>query len=607
MKTVLYIVKNTYPTILKNFPILFLMKLIFYLVDGVTPLIQLSITTKMINSVSEVLTNKNIIKPLLTILALQVLFSLIITIISSLSNLVRTKIDNKVSFLVDSAFIEKVQKLSFSNFEDPEFFNDFERISNGAGKKAFEVIDLILLIIKNSITLTLLIFVLMKIHFILIFTLVLIFIPVLIQNLKIGKREYNLSMSLIPTERKMEYFYSILKDKPVIKEIKIFNQSRYLIDKWEKLFWVFSNQKYNLQIKTEFINLLLYGMNIVINLLILSITVFSSILGRLTIGGFVAVSQAVTSSSNQVRELATSISKISQTARYAMDYYSFLNLKEETRASDVQLNEPISCIEVKNLNFKYPNNENYTLQNICFNIYGGKKIAIVGENGAGKSTLAKCLAGLYEIPEGDINYNNISINEIDKYSLRSNITTLFQDFIKYNMTLRENLSFGNISKIDDDLFLEKTLNRLRLNKSDKQMDLHLDAMLGAYFEKGRDLSGGQWQKVALGRCLISEANLLILDEPTSAIDPIMEMEIIKDILSITDSKTAIIVTHRLACCRFVDEIIVLENGKLIEQGDHDSLLRKNGKYAEMFNSQLSMYKDNNDEEFRSLPLSVGSI
>lgn len=221
--------------------------------------------------------------------------------------------------------------------------------------------------------------------------------------------------------------------------------------------------------------------------------------------------------------------------------------------------------------------------------------------------MAKCLAGLYEIPEGDINYNNISINEIDKYSLRSNITTLFQDFIKYNMTLRENLSFGNISKIDDDLFLEKTLNRLRLNKSDKQMDLHLDAMLGAYFEKGRDLSGGQWQKVALGRCLISEANLLILDEPTSAIDPIMEMEIIKDILSITDSKTAIIVTHRLACCRFVDEIIVLENGKLIEQGDHDSLLRKNGKYAEMFNSQLSMYKDNNDEEFRSLPLSVGSI
>ncbi|MBH5318385.1 ATP-binding cassette domain-containing protein [Paenibacillus sp. GSMTC-2017] len=245
-------------------------------------------------------------------------------------------------------------------------------------------------------------------------------------------------------------------------------------------------------------------------------------------------------------------------------------------------------ILINNLSFTYATHTSPQLKGISFMIKPGEKIAIVGENGAGKSTLVKCLLGLYMPDNGSIKFDGVDIRTIDPKSLREHVSAVFQDFESYNLTVRENIAMGH-GKIDDDAYVEVAAAKAGVGELIKNLPNGLDTELGAMFHQGHELSGGQWQKIALSRAFMRDAQIVILDEPTAALDPRAEAEIYDNFAKLYEGKTTIMISHRLSSCRFADKIIVLHNGEIIEVGSHEELLHLEGSYADMFNTQAKRY------------------
>ncbi|MGW9125707.1 ABC transporter ATP-binding protein [Paenibacillus chitinolyticus] len=306
---------------------------------------------------------------------------------------------------------------------------------------------------------------------------------------------------------------------------------------------------------------------------------------------FVALTQALVTTTGIVGVIATNISNIYESSITVSYFFQFLELPDEYKPRRPKLfPSPLKkSIEIKQLSFKYPSHNDYVLENVSFKINIGEKIAIVGDNGAGKSTLAKCLVGLYEVENGKIIFDDIELREMDLAEYRNHVAVLFQDFVHYYLKIRENIAVGNISKLQDDNELKLAAEMANLTNLVNKCEDGLDTELGNLFEEGTELSGGQWQKVALSRVFLRNAEIIVLDEPTASLDPMTEAEIFKQFINAAKNKTAIFITHRLGSCRFADRILVLKNGRIVEQGSHNELIYSKGEYARMFHTQAHNY------------------
>ncbi|MBV9786549.1 MAG: ATP-binding cassette domain-containing protein, partial [Chloroflexi bacterium] len=247
-------------------------------------------------------------------------------------------------------------------------------------------------------------------------------------------------------------------------------------------------------------------------------------------------------------------------------------------------------IEFRNVSFRYPNRPQYALRNVNLFIGAGEKLALVGNNGAGKTTLVKLMTRLYDPTEGEILLDGVDIREYDVNELRKRIGVIFQDFVRYHATVRENIGFGQIDAIDDDRRIREAAQRGGGDEVVNRLPEGYNTMLGAWFEKGQELSGGQWQKIALSRAFMRDGEVLVLDEPTAALDAEREFEIFQRFRELTDGKIALLISHRFSTVRMADRIVVLENGHLTELGTHQELLVQNGTYAKLFNMQAAGYR-----------------
>lgn len=245
-------------------------------------------------------------------------------------------------------------------------------------------------------------------------------------------------------------------------------------------------------------------------------------------------------------------------------------------------------IVLKDVNFMYPNTNNLILENINLEICKGEKIAIVGDNG---STLIKCILGLYSISKGDILVDNKNINSINLDSYWKKISVVFQDYMKFHFSFKENIGFGELNSLGDIKKIKLAAQNSGMSTFIEQLPEKYDTTLGQYLKEGIDLSGGQWQRLAISRAIIKNSDILIFDEPTAALDPLNELDIMNKLSEMLNGKTGIIISHRLATTRFVDKIIVLKNGKIIEEGKHQDLIEKKGVYYQMYKSQSKWYKD----------------
>ncbi len=240
-------------------------------------------------------------------------------------------------------------------------------------------------------------------------------------------------------------------------------------------------------------------------------------------------------------------------------------------------------ITLENVSFKYPNSDKYALSFINLAVRKGEKIAILGENGSGKTTLSKVLLGLYPAEQGQILYDGKAITDFTKESFYAGISAIAQDFVSYNLTVRENVAISDIARIDDDPAIQATLSDAGM------VENNLDAMMGREFG-GKELSGGQWQKLAIARGLFKESEIILLDEPTSALDPLIETEILTKFIKAAEGKTALIISHRIGLCKLVDRIVVMKDGRVAETGTHSELIASSGKYAKLYKSQAKRYE-----------------
>lgn len=305
-----------------------------------------------------------------------------------------------------------------------------------------------------------------------------------------------------------------------------------------------------------------------------------------------AYMQAVSSMQANLNVISFRMSQFYTESLYIEEFYKFMDMENEADDWTGHLRFPERLseeIRVESLVFRYPESTRNALDHVSFTIKPGEKVAIVGDNGAGKSTLVKCLIGLYADTSGTILYDNRDIKEYDMTDFRKHVSVIFQDYVRYFLSVSENIGISDTDNIRDFDRVRSAVMTAGADEFIEKLPERYDTIVGGGYYGGAELSIGQWQRIALSRALFRDSQLIILDEPTSSMDPIAESQLLEKFLDITEGKTAIFVTHRLGSCRHVDKILVLKEGKLVEQGNHEELMRMNGEYAKMYKEQSKWY------------------
>ncbi|MCY9666362.1 ABC transporter ATP-binding protein/permease [Paenibacillus alginolyticus] len=584
-----YIIRSV-SVILSISPFLALFLVMSTLTSSLIPIVQVYLTKEIINLITSVLSGVDKGSELYFLLVFQGIVVITLALLNASERLCDVKLQNNLTFHFDEQTIKKTLSVPYDYFEMPEFYNKLQRAANGSGMRIGSLFNNILSLVKTVFVSVGYVIILIHYNWMLSFAIFLPMIIVFVVNTKLADIRTNKLYAQTETNRKSSYLGNLFRMKGSAKEFRIFNHSEYIMEKRRDLYWkstmeVFVLEKYLLVISV--VPIFLSSLTSVLA----SVVLIKMGIGRgYTIGEYSALTQLLLSSQNNGNSLSSTLSAIYEDSLFVKQVLEFAdlpdNIKEENQVFPVQLKEGIV---VKNLTYRYPQNSNTTINNVSFHINPGEKVVIVGDNGAGKSTLSKCLIGLLQPTNGSVLVDGIEVNKINRKNFIQNVTILFQDFTKYNMSVKENIAFGDMDKLNDVAAINKVLKQTEVYNDIGKFPKKLDTELGSEFSESYDLSGGQWQKIALARAFLKKPQIVILDEPTASLDPISEQEIFNRFMELSHGKTAIFISHRLSTCVDADKILVMKHGELIEQGSHKELLKLNGEYATMFNTQAKSY------------------
>ncbi|WP_240315616.1 ABC transporter ATP-binding protein [Sporosarcina sp. PTS2304] len=449
-------------------------------------------------------------------------------------------------------------------------------------------------ILKNLISLVGILGILLSIHWTVPIALFVSTLPGIVLIFIAKSRSYKMNVTTSPLQRELGFTDGLFINKSSIKEIKINNLGDYLIKRWSHLYK--NIQKRNLglagwEAKTKsFAALFLQIASLCVSLILIN----QISKGVLSIGDYVALLGAVTTVQTLFSSIGGNLGSIFETAIFNNALMSILEYEVKNGGDKKEdYVESIESISLDNVTFFYPRSDVKALANISLTIKKGENVSIVGYNGSGKTTLVKCLIGLYEVNQGSCYINGRNIKEINRESYYHKISAIFQDFFKYKYSVRENVAFGDLDKLKNDEELYQLLESVGLSNKVKNYKNKLETYLTREIPDGSDLSGGEWQRIAIARGFLKDSDVIVLDEPTAAVDPITELEIFELFNSLSKDKTTITISHRLGPTKYSDRIIVLDKGKIVEEGSFQTLIKKRGLFYEMYQSQSNWYKDEN--------------
>lgn len=496
------------------------------------------------------------------------------------------KITDRLNNYIYKMVNRKIFKISLENFDDPETLDLINRVINRIEMISLGSIGGFLQTIVCFIQLLSYLVVLFFVFWYFPIVILISLIPYVVLILNRGKKKYNLEVDLSLDNRKEEYLNFIATDRSMSKDIRVFNLIPYLIEKSKKIrISIYEKNKKIItkNIKEDLFSLFFKNLTLLICLIIICL---SYINGENTkIGDIVFIITAIPNITSGLEGIISGIESFQDSFYTFVDWDKFMCLPEEdVNFSKFQLDD--FEIQVKNLSYRYPLQENFAVKSINITIRENEKVAVVGANGSGKSTLINLLLGLYTPTSGEIFVGGNQMGDIiDEY--RSKTVCIFQDYIKYQFSVIDNLKAGNMGENNFNLSYEYLdLASLVESLSDKQ-----DTPLGQIYDGATELSGGQWQKIAIARALYrKDAKILIMDEPTASIDPCIENEIYENFAQMCNNKTVILISHRLSAAKLCDRIIVMDKGKIVEQGSHDELILRNGIYNKMFKAQSHLYQ-----------------
>ncbi|MCW5923344.1 MAG: ABC transporter ATP-binding protein [Saprospiraceae bacterium] len=481
--------------------------------------------------------------------------------------------------------------LDLFQFENAEFYDKLERARTQTTGRTM-LMSLVMSQLQDFITMLFLVGGLAAFNPWLIVILVVAVIPSFLGETHFNRRSYSLTNSWTPERRELDYLRYIGASNETAKEIKIFGLEHFLTDRFKTISDKYYEANKNLTLKRAAWGSLFsivgtasyYGAYVFI--------VLQTVKGVITVGMLTFLAGSFQRMQGLLSGVMSRFSRLSETALYLQDFFDFLEMKPLSDNHQGKLRVPRPIREgfvFENVSFKYPGSDQWALRHLSFHLRAGEKLALVGENGAGKTTIVKLLAHLYEPDEGRILLDGIDLCDYDPEDLRSQIGIIFQDFFRYAFTAAENIAVGNIAERTARPLIEESARKSLADEVVKNLPKKYDQMLGKRFSGGIDLSGGQWQKVALARAYMREAQLIILDEPTAALDARAEHEVFVRFSELIKGKTGVLISHRFSTVRMADRILFLEHGQLLEIGSHEELLTQNGKYAELFKLQAKGY------------------
>lgn len=574
-------------------PLLFYSNVIGRVLNAILPVIMLWLGKLVIDEVvAQIAADGKDLDRLWMLVAAEFGLAIISDLLSRGISLSDALLGDQYSIETSVKIIKKTSELNLDQLEDSEFYDKLERARQQTTGRV-GLMSNILTQGEDVIVIISLLAGVVAFEPWLIILLVVSIIPTIINEIKFSGTSYSLARSWTQERRELDYLRYAGASDVTAKEVKLFGLSNYLADRFKGL-----SDKYYLQSKKlakqragwgSFFNVIgtaaYYSAYIFI--------IFRTVAGIFSLGDLTFLSGSFNKLRAKLQGFFTRFTAITESALYLQDYFEFLDLTYAEKDDEEKFPLPDEIkkgFEFKNVGFKYPKSESWVVRNINFELRAGEKLAFVGENGAGKTTLIKLLLQFYEPTEGEILLDGISIKKYDQAAYQQYFGVIFQDFVKFELTLRENIAMGEIGEISNQLRIDGAADKSLAREVVTDLPLGYDQPLGKRFKHGKDLSGGQWQKIAIARAYMKDSEVLILDEPTSALDARAETEAFQRFIQLTKGKTAVIISHRFSTVRIADRIMVLKNGAVLEIGTHKELMKNDQLYAELFNLQAAGYK-----------------
>ena len=591
--SILYAIKVLTPLVIRTNPVMFFICIILTIINGISGGIIILTQQRMFDSATLFVEGEisfEIVFISLVILGLSHLFCQLANGIESfLSDIIEEKIKGKLAFKIN----QKIGRISAIKFEDTEYLDDINKAEGGKNNAVSFVMTFKDITVFYLPYLLFISWYLFSLNPILIISLVFIFLPIVFSHIIRTKVYTKLSDDLAPLQRQLGYFESCVTGREYFKETRLLGAGAY----FKKLYNSILNIKQKLQLKSSIkTNWIEFGMQTLtvagyIGVLLLLFNALMS--NEISVGAFATVFFSIGSIYGVMeRMINRRISSMANGLGSIKNYLRFLEIEETTYIEQEPLNW--GDITASNVTFTYPGSSNPAVCNASFRVQKGETIAIVGENGSGKTTLVRLITGIYNPQSGYITHNKFDIKEISPKLLYQNISAIFQKYQKYQMTLEENIVISNMACSpflnDSEIISICDMSGIKFH----ELEHGIKTMLSREFE-GTDLSGGQWQRVAIARGIFRQHELIILDEPTSAIDPVEETNIYHKFIEISKNKTMILVTHRIGAAKLADRIFVMKEGRLVGDGSHKELVKDNDEYRRLYFSQEAIY--NNDKMF----------
>ncbi|MFT6807087.1 MAG: ATP-binding cassette subfamily B protein [Saprospiraceae bacterium] len=574
-------------------PNLFILNCLARLIISVLPIAILWIGKEIIDEVIRIVESSQPNNDVLwQFVAIE--FALVISsdLLSRFISLTTTLLGNLYANASSVELIRKTAQMNLQDLEDSEFYDRLERARQQTSNRITLLSDL-LSQIQGLITIVSLIVGLIVFEPWLIVLLVVAIIPSFINELKFTNSSYSLAYRWSPERRELDYLRYIGASDVSAKEVKLFGLSDFIADRFS-----FLSDKYYIDTKDLAVRRSLWGalFNILGSIAYYGayiLIIFRVIAGIISIGELTFLAGSFNRLRNNLQQMFTRFTKITESSMYLKDYFEFMDLNIETKEDDKSIPLPKvikTGFRFEEVSFSYPGSKTDVLSNLSFSITAGEKIAFVGQNGAGKTTLIKLMLRFYEPTTGRIYLDGIDIKNYNKSEYQQYFGVIFQDFLKYNFSARDNIAVGQIEKKENLELVKFAAEQSLAAQVITELPLAYDQQLGRRFKNGVDLSGGQWQKIALGRAYMKGAQVIILDEPTSALDARAEYETFQRFIGLIEGKTAVIISHRFSTVRMADRILVLKSGKILEIGSHKELMQNGNLYAELFNLQAVGYQ-----------------
>jgi ATP-binding cassette, subfamily B, bacterial len=501
----------------------------------------------------------------------------------------------RVELEAERRLLEQAAKVDIGHFDNSDWYDRLARAKRDVSWRPGDLTWSVLGLSGNIVTIVLMASLLASLHYILVVLALAAAVLSLALERRVTSQMYEFFYKETPEERERQYLGDLLAQPRTTKELRAYVLADYLLGRHRKISEDLFRERermYRTGTRTSVLTGLVSGTTLALAYVFVAV---KGVSGAIDPGGVVLVIGAFTSVAGTLGNISSTFVAVDQHTTFLDDYFSFLAIEPlvPTPASPRAVPAVIDGIDFDNVAFKYPGGSGPAVEGLNLHIRGGELIALVGENGAGKSTLVKLLLRFYDADRGSVRVAGVDVKELDPVALRGHIGVLFQDYASYELSVRENVVMGRPDGVGSGPDDQRVLKALRDSRSEwllKKMPNGLDSKVGRLFEGGHDLSGGEWQRLALARIMYRDADIWILDEPTSSLDPEAEAGIFAELKENLRGRIGIVISHRFSTVRIADRIAVIADGRVTELGTHEELLAANGRYAQLFELQAAGYR-----------------